>query len=314
MRGAKWLSLGALVTGLGTAFACSSSTPTPPDDTVEAFCSDWANAYCQLSTECQFDATQCATYQTAQCNQFATAATQASGGTSYRQYSQPAGAACIQALKTTFGGNPTEVSASDYQALITKCNEAFPGNQSKSEPCNSDYDCQSGLACVTGFGATQSLCEDLTQKNLNDPCGDPGDECQGSTYCATSATGPQCTASPAIGAQCVSSTPDECGTTARCLNGACTALAGVGDACSTDSDCQLALFCDPNPSVTGAVTCASALTFAKGSDDCRGIGGEDQGGSSSSSSSSSSGSGSSSSSSSSSSSGSSSGALDSGTD
>src|ERR1700683_2938757 len=97
----------ALTAGaLGIAVvACSSSTPAPPDQTVAQFCSDWANAYCQLSSECMFDTMTCSTLQTKQCNSFATAA-MASGT---RQYTQSGGAACISALNSAFGNSPSSV-------------------------------------------------------------------------------------------------------------------------------------------------------------------------------------------------------------
>jgi hypothetical protein len=264
------LCIGSLVGLLGTiAVACTSATPPPPpDDSVAAFCSDWANAYCQLSSICQFDVPTCETFQTGACNAFATSA-QASGN---RTYSQPAGNTCINLLNSSFANGPSTLSAAALGTINDTCNLAFVGNQVVDKSCASDYDCLSPNVCGSVPGQTGGLCGPESAKVLGDPCADPGDDCQGDTYCALVSGGvPACATTPAIGAQCSATIP--CGTGAYCAsNGICTASAGVGQTCTATTDCAAGLYCDTYP----PAVCVTELTFARGATDCNGILGTDE--------------------------------------
>lgn len=262
------LTVGAL--GM-VAAACSSSssstTPPPPDSTITEFCTDWGTAVCQLSSICQFDATTCATYQTTVCNQFATAA-QASGT---RQYSQPAGKACIDALTSAYGGGPSMLSASTLASLDDTCNQAFAGNVASDKPCTSNYDCATGLTCSPIPGGTTSVCASGSAKDAGAICS-AGDMCQGDTYCAAvSGAEPQCTAEPTTGGACSATIP--CGSADYCASdNTCQTKLPVGPAnCTSNSDCATG-YCDTYP----PAACVTGLTFARGSIDCNGIAGLDQ--------------------------------------
>ena len=246
------------------AFGCSSSPP--PDQTVTEFCSDWADAYCQLSSICNFDVTACTTYQVGVCNAFASAA-QASGG---RAYSQPAGVTCINQLKATFGGSPTTVSVSTLTTITDLCNRAFTGNQVTNKSCSTDYDCASGLVCAASVIApSMKVCTTVTPKQLGAICLDPGDECQGDSYCALQqGADPQCVPTPAEGAACSATLP--CGPADRCIGSTCQPLVAMGDTCASNADCATG-YCDLYP----PVQCTDGLTFARGSYDCQGISGAD---------------------------------------
>ncbi len=267
------LVVGLLVGALGmVASACSSSSsgptaPPPPDSTVAEFCSDWATAKCQLSTFCQFDAASCANYQNTQCLSFATAAA-ASG---FRQYSQPAGKACVDALSTAYGGNPSVISAATLTQLDATCNAAFVGSVASDKPCTTDYDCASGLTCSLIPGQSSSVC------GANSPVAAGGTclataQCPASYYCApVMGAEPQCTATPTTGGACSGAIPcsanDYCGPSGTCL-----AKAAQGDPCTTSADCSAAApYCDTYP----PAACVSGLTFARGSIDCNGIAGLD---------------------------------------
>jgi hypothetical protein len=267
------LVVGLVVGALGmVATACSSTSsggaaPTPPDSTVEVFCTDWATAVCQLSTFCQFDAAACATHQTSVCSAFATSAT-TSG---FRQYSQPAGKACIDALTSAYGGNPSVISAATLTQLDATCNAAFAGSAASDKPCTSDYDCATGLTCSLIPGQSASVCGSGSPVAAGGTCLATS-QCPANYYCApVMGANPQCVATPTTGGACSGAIP--CGADDFCgPSGTCQAKAAQGQTCSASSDCASAApYCDTYP----PAACVSGLTFARGSIDCNGIAGLD---------------------------------------
>ncbi len=269
MRIPFFAGLGSLATAT-IAAACTVSPPPPPDQSASEFCADYAKALCQISSVCQFDASACTTFQTAECM---TNVANAQTGT--RQYNQPNGKACIDALNAdgAYGGSPSMITAASLASISAICNKVVVGSQATNKPCTGDNDCSGTLVCAS-YGTSQ-LCAPIVQKNLGDICGDPGDECQGDSYCAMqTGAAPQCVATPTTGQSCSAAIP--CGTSDRCENGTCQPRAGVGDPCTTSDDCgPAAPYCDTYP----PATCVSALTFARGSYDCSGILGTNEPGS-----------------------------------
>jgi hypothetical protein len=262
MRIPFFAGFGSLVTAT-IAAACTVSPPPPPDGTTTEFCADYAKAICQISATCVFDASACTTFQTAQCM-----TNVANAETGARQYNQPNGKACIDALNANgaYGGNPTTISAASLASISAICDKAVVGNVASDKPCTGDNDCSGTLVCAP-YG-TGKLCAAVVQKNLGDICGDPGDECQGDSYCAMQAgAAPQCVATPTAGQPCSATIP--CGTSDRCQSGTCQARAGLLAACTTNDDCgPTAPYCDPY-----AGKCTPGLSFALGSTDCNGIAG-----------------------------------------
>ncbi len=257
MRGMKWLSLTATLAGLGAAFACSSSSPPVPDATVQAFCADWATAYCQ-PTLCEFQVANCQSYQSNVCAQFASQATSAG----YRAYNQPAGKACIAAINAAFSPNASTVSAATLQSLSTQCNAAFVGTQAVQQVCTTSFDCQAGLVCGTVPNETPK-CGEPTPKQIGDACGDPGDQCPADAYCAfIPNVGPQCTAY-APGATVNQGAT--CSATTAC-SGNPFFCAGN---CSEPTSGAPSLVCDLYP----PVQCVASLSFGRGGADCGGIDG-----------------------------------------
>ena len=247
------------------AVGCSTAAPTPPDSPVPEFCSDWAKAYCQLSAVCQFDADECATNQTTACNQFADTAL--ASGT--RSYNQPNGAACITLLNSTFGANSQSLAVSSLLQVNIACESAFIGNVQQNQPCTSTYDCASGtnVVCAPFVGGSGSVCGTVTDKTLGQACGDPGDTCQGGSYCAPSTTSgpPTCVATPVLNGTCSAALP--CGQGNYCTGaGVCAQQLPTGAACTASSECASS-YCDQYP----PAACVTELTFARGSDDCNGI-------------------------------------------
>ena len=120
MRGAKWLSLGAMVAGLGAAFACSSSTPAAPYPDAASFCSALANAECQVTAACgsSLSDSACESTETTNCTNAASAAT----ATGKRTYQQGNAKACID-LATKVGladrldHRPFQLSGGQQQLL-----------------------------------------------------------------------------------------------------------------------------------------------------------------------------------------------------
>jgi hypothetical protein len=251
-----------------TAAACVVSKPSPPDENEGEFCADWAKALCQIgSGNCEFDVSACQTYQLAQCtNRIGTAQT----GT--REYNQPNGKACIDMLNGAYGGNPSSIPASTLLAIDATCNKVVVGTQTSGGPCTADSDCSGTLICAPEVGQNQSMCvSGVTPKNLGDVCADPGDQCEGDSYCALPPSGlPKCVATAATGGLCSTSIP--CGSSDQCVSGVCTARGGTGDPCQSNDDCSASLYCD---TYTPA-ECTTGLTFARLSADCKGIEGVDQ--------------------------------------
>lgn len=318
MRGAKWLSLGAVVAGLGAAFACSSSPPAQPYPDVSSFCSALASAECQVTAACgaSLSTDACESTETTNCTNAASSAT-AAGTRTY----QPGNAkACIDLATKTYGNtagsnaNPL-VNAAAIAALDVQCEAVFAGSvgDDSTTPCTSDDDCSNTTSVCTFIPVTAAtgLCGQPSSTAEGAACNNPGQQCTNS-YCGGSAYPYSCTALLPNGAACAVDAQCE----GHCVNDACVSLGGTGASCTTSQDCNPSVsagYCDPNANNT----CDEGEIFAPGAAVCSNFGfgaTTGSGSSSSSSSSSSSGSSSGSSSSSSSSSGSSSGVVDSGTD
>lgn len=260
-----------LVTGfvigvLGTiAAACSNSSPPVPDQNENEFCADWAKAICQLANgPCDFVQGACTTYQTGVCMNFVNGA---QSGT--RQYNQGNGKACIDALNKAYGNTPSSISASMLASVRSTCNRVVVGNQQSDQSCTGDADCSGTLICASLVGQSGSVCAAVTQKSAGDICGDPGDQCQGDSYCAPQAgVAPKCIPTPGTGASCSATIP--CGSSDRCVNATCQVRAVSGGSCSSSDDCAAsAPYCDTYP----PAACTSGLSFARGSIDCNGIAG-----------------------------------------
>jgi len=248
------------------AVACSLTTNPPPDQNESDFCDDWAKAYCQIGSVCNFDVATCSAYQTGVCTTYVNGLL---GGT--RQYSQPNGHACIVALTGAYGGSPTSIQASILLQIQSTCSKVVAGNQGKGDSCTADNDCTGDLVCAK-YNATTSICAVTTPKNAGDPCSDPGDQCQGDTYCATTMVPPICVATPPTGSACSTTIP--CGSSDQCGDGdTCQPRGANGDPCAANGDC-VSGYCDPYP----PAQCEDGLQFSGRGIlyDCEGVAGTDQ--------------------------------------
>jgi hypothetical protein len=263
MRTRLPLSVAAGLVSIAT-MSCDLTTATPPDQNITEFCVDWAKAICQVGTgACAFDIPTCSAYQTTVCNAFVGSQ---QGGT--RSYSQVNGQACIGALNDVYGGNPAAIGVSALLNVQTICGRVVAGNQQTDQSCTNDSDCALGLVCApTVVGGTSEVCAAVTAKQLGDICGDPGDTCEGNSYCA--AQGPMqaalCVMTPATGGACSATIP--CGSADTCAaDGTCHVAGVVGASCSSNDQCASG-YCD----LYSPAACTNGLSFARGSVDCNGI-------------------------------------------
>ncbi|HEY8038860.1 MAG TPA: hypothetical protein VIF15_03670, partial [Polyangiaceae bacterium] len=257
-----------LVTGaLGMmVFSCTVTNATKdPYPDVSTFCGAVAKAECQDNALCAVDATQCQTYRTSVCTQDAAAA-EASG----RAYHSDKVQSCIDALNSAFGNSASSVKYAQLSgsgSFTDICEHVFVGTAGNGATCQTNYDCtDSSEICATVPGLGSSQCAKPTPKNVGDACADPGDQCSGDSYCASTAGGlPKCIAAATDGAACSASIP--CIASDHCSSGICAVKGGPGSACSIDSDCGAqAPYCDH---FAGSI-CAIGLTFATGAPDCKG--------------------------------------------
>jgi len=244
MRGTQWLALGAIVLGLGAAFACSSSPPGPPYPDQASFCSALATAECQVTAVCATTTASCVSTETSLCN--AQGSTYVAAGRAYQVNNAKA---CIDAANTTYGAvtNNPLLKAAALTALNTTCEQVFLGSVANNGSCTSDYDCSDTSAVCTFLpGATTGNCGVTASVTLGNPCNNPGDQCTGS-YCGGASAPYSCIALLPNGAQCnTAAESNEC--VGHCVSpGICTALSEAGGSCLEDTDCDgnTAGFCDP---------------------------------------------------------------------
>jgi hypothetical protein len=247
-----------------SAYGCSSSTNPYPD--ASSFCTAYAKAICQVSTACQFDASQCQTYQQKQCGLQAEQAVAA--GT--RAYSAGNVQACIDAVTSAY--KSASVDAATYESVSATCAKVFVGSAGEGASCKVNGDCAvSGEICASTPGQA-AVCAKPTPKDLNAACADPGDQCPANAYCNAQTL--KCTAAQSAGQSCNSETLP-CDGGSHCVSGTCVSLGSSQASCSSDTDCGSGLFCDPytSPQAPGQV-CVSQLGFGRASNDCLGIEGQ----------------------------------------
>ena len=271
MRGATWLSLGAVVMGLGAAFACSSSPPGPPYPDVSSFCTALASAECQvIPNACGNNPTrtQCETTETTFCQNAATAAS-ATG----RKYDTDNAKACVDLATKTYSGtsNNPRVSGGDLDSLATTCDAVFSGTAAdNSGTCTTDADCANSSSVCTFIPvtATTGYCGQPQSVSKGAPCNNPGDQCS-TSFCGGAAPPYTCQTLLANGSACTVNAQCQ----GHCVSGICASLGAIGAACTTTQDCDSAqaaagAFCDPSR----GNTCQNGETFDNGEPECSDFG------------------------------------------
>jgi len=242
------------------AEACSQ--PHPYD--VDAFCTDWAAAMCQVANVCSVDAFGCQQYQTTQCLTNAVTAT----SPDTRNFDPDNGHACIDAMQWAYDQNT--IGFTQLQSLVDVCQRAYLGLATAGDFCRMDYDCAAGLVCVSqNPGGTPVVCATPQPVMQGQSCAAQGSQCPTGTYCNNHGSGSWiCDEAPAAGQPCALGT--YCASDAHCVMSMCQPRAQAGEACLPNGDdCAAASpYCDPY-----SKTCSAGLAFHPGNADCQGISG-----------------------------------------
>jgi hypothetical protein len=252
--------LGAAVLPLLLFAGCKgggSSTPT----TVSDFCSQYADAVCQIN--CGPPMTTCVTYQEGICQTMATQAT--AGGK--RFFTTGNMGDCINKIKSAFGStNP--ITPSTQASIDLACNYVFQGKSAvipTTDTCTTQFDCAGTTNGSIICDPVQGQCAPKLAKNAGQQCSDVGSVCAQNSYCATSGGVSICTAEGTSGAASACSATVPCDSNSRCASGVCMPLVASHDACSVTSDCTSGGFCDP---FSSPAVCDTGLTFSTNSPSC----------------------------------------------
>lgn len=207
--------------GLAIA-ACSSNDATDKYPSADSFCDAKATEECNAAAAvCSATVDFCKTTRVGICKSFADSAT--SQGRTYRAQQAEK---CVDATKTLYA---TKVVDLDKEKDVDDtCEHVFTGSKKKNDPCTQPYECEGTLKCDKG------ACADAVQKQLNEPCNNPGDTCVKGTYCGPRGGSNFCIARNNVGDICNNETP--CLETLRCVNN-CQAKLDSGQPCDTNDDC-----------------------------------------------------------------------------
>lgn len=246
----KWLGL--VVAAASTAVTLAACSSTDPDKypSSDAFCSAKAGEECKAAGYCGTNTDACKRQRTQICSQ---AAAQAVGaGRAYRASNAED---CINKTHNLFA-NPSFTPAAKADAEYA-CGKVFKGNVQTNGQCTLDFDCSGELVCDKG------RCASKTTKKLNEPCANPGEVCDATTFCAKDGSGlVVCQAKHKQGETCSTSTdaPVACVDTTRCAGtGFCEARVPQGGACDVGADqCAAeAPYCDDTTK-----KCVTQIIFA----------------------------------------------------
>jgi hypothetical protein len=243
--------------------ACAA---TPPAYNVLDFCTDAAQAMCQITNACSADLGTCQAYQFEQCKTKAIQAT----SPERRVYNADSAHFCIGALQAAYHDGTTSVAATQLALIKETCERVYVGLSGVGQFCETDYDCSAGLACASQTpGSNPTVCEPAQQVEQGQSCASLGSQCAAGTYCAKGSGGAwTCSSCPATGQPC-GAPVGYCMSGDHCDHGTCQPRGGEGAPCVTSADCAAdAAYCDPYSS-----TCATGQSFQRGSADCRGVSG-----------------------------------------
>jgi hypothetical protein len=260
IRLAGFFTLGVLGALIG---ACAARTPSYD---VISFCTDSAQARCQIAGTCSVDAFACQAFQFKQCTTDAQLAT----GANTRVFNSDNAAACVQALQNLFGSNTTAVGFAQIQSVNDTCARVYAGTGNAGAFCRLEYDCVNGLVCAPKTpGGTPSVCAAPQPVQQGQSCAAIGSQCPADTYCAQqNGNAPQCASCPGAGEPCAEQ--EYCMSAQRCVRGTCVDRGGAGTPCVPGQDDCAAdnPYCDPYSS-----QCTPGMTFQPNSVDCLGVAG-----------------------------------------
>lgn len=254
-RFVRFVLCGAGAAFLAVAAGCSSETTTQYGNT-DAFCAAKAKEECQKAPSlCAVSQSACENARKATCLTFASQ--QGTGGRTYRSDNVQA---CLDKTHAAYGNDP--VKASDLDDMQTTCAKVFQGSTKEFSACQSDYECENDLIC------DKQLCAHKVVKSSGQPCGNPGEVCDDSSYCTTNSGNVfVCTPKKTQGLTCDDKT-SPCATDLRCAT-VCQPKVGAGGQCTTNDDCTSdAPFCDPYQ----GSKCDGGIRFGAGTS-CKDYGG-----------------------------------------
>jgi hypothetical protein len=257
------IRLAGLVLGAFGTFA-GACVETPQTYNAISFCTDKAQAMCQVASTCSFDPNVCQTYQYKQCTTDGVNATHA-----YRRlYNADNARFCISAVQAAYRNGVTNISAAQLASINDTCERVYQGMGVVGDSCENDYDCGSGLICASKTpDGTPMVCEPAQPVEQGQACDRLGAQCASDTYCAQQSSGTwACSPCPGEGQQCAAG--QYCMSTQHCVQGTtCEPRGGQGDPCVNNNDCGSGSpYCDHYSN-----TCAPGLTFQSGNVDCRGV-------------------------------------------
>jgi len=231
-----------------------SSKPITESD----FCSQKADAECQVTDRCGSTKDACKAERMAKCTEFASAA-KASG----KRFFVAANVGTCINLTTAAYAKTSGITPTDTAGIDDACNYVFQGDgEVQIDACTVKYDCAGRVVCDKGF------CANPTTSAVDTPCAGPGAVCAAGSYCAPNTAGNLvCIAKGTTGMPCSATMP--CLETLRCA-GTCGERLPMNSACTSNDDCAAtAPYCDP---YAGSV-CFSGLFFAPNSSSCADFGG-----------------------------------------
>ena len=259
--------LGAVILPLPLAlFAGCKGGGSGSPATVADFCTQYADAVCQITTTTCVGVTMasCTTFQEGVCTTLATQA-MADGKRIFAPANQQD---CINKVKAAFSStNP--ITPTTQASIDLACNYVFQGKGVQlTDSCTTQFDCAGTTNGTIICDAAQKLCATSTSVAGNKQCGDVGDVCATNFYCS-SATVPVCTAEGTSGAASPCSALTPCDSNSRCAAGTCMPLVAAGLACTADSDCASDGYCDR---FGNSPACDKGLSFANNSPSCLCVG------------------------------------------
>jgi len=244
----------ALGGGIILVAACGDDEPTAKYPTADAFCAAKAAEECkEVAAACAVPDSTCKSTRAGACQAAAGAAT--SQGRSYRP---DAAELCIARTAAVYADRV--IDASKEELFIEACERVFSGTKKRNEACSNKYDCEGALVC----DLDKKICSVKVDKQLDDPCGNPGDICGKDLYCQARGEVKFCTPKNKSGETC-NEVEAPCEDGLRCNGMTCIAKKPAGDSCDNNNGC-VSGFCDADKK-------CRARTYASESGTCKDFGG-----------------------------------------
>lgn len=207
-----------VILALGLSVGCHSPEP---EVTRDEFCGQWAIAACssEVVSVCQASsADACRVSQRAACHDALP-----------DEFVDRGVEECIEAVKSAY--KDADLTAKELDVVSRyggACSDIFIGNDEGGR-CSRDADCEPALRCVLK-DEERGSCQQPLIIEPGFSCSEPAEACTEGFYC----DGKNCLAALAEGAPCDNDT--QCGPSMFC-DETCAEKVGVGDACSSDSEC-----------------------------------------------------------------------------